>query len=757
MATYYLDLENGNDANDGLSFANRWKTFTSGATLARIAPGDTIRVMGSPDPTSLGINATWTNKNKTVTLASALNALITDCNSAWTASANVTCTTSGTFRSSTASASIAIASGFTTGKVAYFDLGSNQNYSAYQGITFWILVNPGTIGAGVLTIDLCSDALGATPVDTFAIPAISQSNQWVPVYIDKGSALGASIRSISINAISDPGTATILIDNISTVKAAGADNLNLCSLISKNTTGEYWWAIRSINGTTVILDGTPNMATAADLNGYYGTTATVATYKRETIKTALVASFNTVFNQIQDSGSAGNPITFSGGWDRTNMSTQSLEYTWMDGQSGIGYGLYGNAKQYITLEKFAFSRYYRGLYIDSNPANWTLNGKLYCGNNWGAGLFINGAGSITFGEIHVWGSCTEGGIVTTNGDTITASKIRLISIGQTSSVVSGFFPNGLQDWDVTEWEVSNCAWHGFNGSSTGAWSQIHVGTMTVKDNALQGIWFGVSNNRVEIDAIVASGNGGSGVQLASSAGWIRIGSITSTGNSSYGCDLSTPGQIDLLIRSLTTSGNGGSFHNAVINGKTVILNSSLAEATKWAADSLSLAGFGSCSFRNFNGTAGDHRTMFNGGYSITGLGAARMDSETSVRHTASGLSWRISFGAYQYGGSSRFPIIVPVARYAVKAGALVTQSLWVRRNHLNVSGTLRIKGGQIGGVPADVTATISVAVDTWEQLTITFTPSETGTVEIELTGYASDALFSNTRYLYFDDESHSQA
>ena len=69
MATYFLDYEGGNDANDGLSFANRWKTITAGATAARIAPGDTIKIMGSPDPTSLGINATWTNKSATVTLA----------------------------------------------------------------------------------------------------------------------------------------------------------------------------------------------------------------------------------------------------------------------------------------------------------------------------------------------------------------------------------------------------------------------------------------------------------------------------------------------------------------------------------------------------------------------------------------------------------------------------------------------------------------------------------------------------------------
>ena len=56
MATFYLDFEAGSDAADGTTFANRWKTIKDGATAARIAPGDIIRIMGSPAPTSLGMS-----------------------------------------------------------------------------------------------------------------------------------------------------------------------------------------------------------------------------------------------------------------------------------------------------------------------------------------------------------------------------------------------------------------------------------------------------------------------------------------------------------------------------------------------------------------------------------------------------------------------------------------------------------------------------------------------------------------------------
>jgi hypothetical protein len=55
-STFYLDYENGNDANAGDSFAagHPWKTITSGATAARIGPGDIIKIAKSPAPVGQG-------------------------------------------------------------------------------------------------------------------------------------------------------------------------------------------------------------------------------------------------------------------------------------------------------------------------------------------------------------------------------------------------------------------------------------------------------------------------------------------------------------------------------------------------------------------------------------------------------------------------------------------------------------------------------------------------------------------------------
>ena len=93
---------------------------------------------------------------------------------------------------------------------------------------------------------------------------------------------------------------------------------------------------------------------------------------------------------------------------------------------------------------------------------------------------------------------------------------------------------------------------------------------------------------------------------------------------------------------------------------------------------------------------------------------------------------------------------LPIAQIAVGASALVTVKAWMRRTNTGLTGRLVCKGSQIDGVAADVTSSITAAANTWEEVSLTFTPSEAGVVEIETqwyggttyTGYVSDATFS---------------
>ncbi|MEX2052748.1 MAG: hypothetical protein WD898_00810, partial [Candidatus Paceibacterota bacterium] len=369
MATFYLDYELGSDAGTGADWANAWKTITSGATAARIAPGDIIRIAKSPAPASLGTTGVWTNLSKTVTLGAAQTLTVDLCETAWTASAGVTATrTTTTRKEGSYESSLAIASGFTTGKVAYFATGT-LDLSSYQKLSFWFRNSAAIATGAILRVELCSDTAGATPVDTFYIPAIPSTARYLPLTIARvgGGNLGSSIQSIAVYADSDPGTITVLLDDIIACTTSG---LNLQSLISKNSAEqggtEGWYGIQSINGVTVLFDNDTNTKGNAG-RGYSGTTETVTTYKRETIKTALASASSTQVQAVQDSGTLGSNIEFQGGYD-TGTSLQTGE-TFFDGLNGNGYGIYLSSKSYTTLNYLNVYRYNYGVYYTTSNNN----------------------------------------------------------------------------------------------------------------------------------------------------------------------------------------------------------------------------------------------------------------------------------------------------------------------------------------------------------------------------------------------------
>lgn len=397
MPTYYLDYENGSDAADGSSWANAWKTITTGATAARIAPGDIIRIAKSPAPYSIG-SATWTDLSKTVTLAGAANATIENCEAAWTANGSGDSTVALTGVATQAKEGsycmkITLDSSVQTSIMqAYYDIYTHDttvhDLSAYQKISFWIY-NSSAIVADNWTITLCSDTAGTTPVDTFAIPAIPSTSRWVPLTIARngGGNLGSTIKSIAINTGSVAPTASsyVYIDNFIACTTSG---LNLQSLISKNSAEqggtETWYGIQSIVGATVLLDTGPDTKSNAG-EGYSGTTESVTTYARETIKTIILASSAPAIQEVMDSGTlaAGN-IQFQGGYNTAN-SNQDGE-TFFDGLNGQNHGIMLSGREYITLNRLNTYRYYRGIYFTGSK-NCTITTTIANNNSYyGLGL-----------------------------------------------------------------------------------------------------------------------------------------------------------------------------------------------------------------------------------------------------------------------------------------------------------------------------------------------------------------------------------
>jgi hypothetical protein len=664
MAVFFLDFESGNDANDGTTFANRWKTITSGATAVRIAPGDVIRIMATPDPTSLGINATWTDNNDTITLASAVTQTIDNCEGTWTASTNVTFSSSTTsYRQGTNSVQLAIAAAFTTGLAGYGAL-SNLNLSAYQQIALWIKPSI-AVAANVLQIKLCSDAAGATALDTLNIPALSNSGEWYPIVINKGSALSSGINSIALYAASDPGTITVNLDNIIACKApSNADALTLRSMIGKNTGSEpEWWPIASIDGTTIKLQGTRDSGiNALTSMKYQGVTETVVTYKRESI---TVTSDQT----INDSGNlTSGPIEYSFGWDRTSMSTLSGE-TWLsrDAQAnGVA------------------------IIFASNRSILKLSGSLGAHNSYYAIRIDSGEAFVIDGF-----AC--------------------------SGVYAGIYTgsSSVHAIRVINWRYCIATQHGFYASPT----------------------YASRNVRIQGKRLIGPGNGGTSVAAIHVFSGCHNFDFDFEEIVGWGWAVYTEAAIVL--------------RNATMRRNNVDLQQGLGYCPDVRCFNVDAQGIVSVSgecrivFNRYAKTADDHRVL------IASAGSGQsIVTATDQRHTASDFAWKFVLNAYSE-TSEWSPNELPIAKVAVKASALVTAKLWVRRDDTAVNMRLFLPGGQIAGVASDVYTDASGSINTWEQLTISFTPTQAGVVELFCHMFGD--YLSNERYGWCDDFSVTQA
>ena len=690
MTTYYVDIEAGNDANSGLDFANRKKTL-QGITLAELAAGDTVRIMGSPAATSLGQTATFTNKSRTLTFSTAVTTNISVCDTAWTAAANVTATTSTTRKEGTASSSLAIAAGFTTGKVAHFATGT-LDLSTYQQISFWIRVNL-AVASGVLKLRLSTDTTGDTATHEFTINRALNVNQWTVLTFDNAVNMNAAIASVALVAISDPGTVTVLLDNILACKAASsADSVTLQSLVGKNTAGETWWPIKSINGTTVIIDQDVNSGTTTG-RGYAGTTETVTIFKRETLKTASVAASTTSVQSLNDSGASGNTIKIEGGWNRTDMSTQTLESIF-DGLDGFGRGVHID-KSFIEWNKVGFVRYDTGININNTGGT---DGKftdiVMCNGNTANGVFLGNSVTQEFVNISGCSSNGNNGIGTQTG----FNNLTLKAIIADSNAVSGIVLSGNNN-NRSKWDGAiKCRNNGSQGFDISASHVFMTPTATgvLSDNATSGLNLGSNVARSMVFYGLTCNSNVQGINSASD--WLgshRFYNYSSSSNST---------------RSVTFAG-------ANTNGEIFFFKSTFNEATKFS--SLVAGGNGRVYSYEESGTDGNHIIRTDG---------STIQSETGAnRHTLSGIAWKLSVTSTTR--DSMYPLILPIAQILGKANKAVTFKAFIMRDNIGLTTTVRIRGGSVSGVANDVTASGAAAANTYEEVTLSFTPTEDAVFE----------------------------
>ena len=753
MATYYIDFENGNDTNAGTSFATRWRTITSGATAARIAAGDEIRIMASPDPTSIG-NATWTgggrptgilissstNATPIVITTSVAHGLVpgdyvsiishstnTNANGiwkvgatptsttfeilqlngsnttgngtggatgtftkvnnlivktatplvqnialcgglgqkpTWTGSANVSvATSSSAYKEGYGSAQFLISATFTTGKVAYYTLPSTLDLSGYQQVSFWVQLWSGTVGAaGQTYVALCSDTTGDTVVHQCPVPALGASPVWVPVTVDFGTNLNSAIRSVAFYVATDNGGQGFYLDNIIACKAASAaDSVTLQSLVSKSdgTGDEAWYPIQSINYDVIMLANTNSqLPTSTSLRGYSGTSETVTTYKRETIKTTPTSSSTTRVSVINDGGISGSPITFSGGWNRTDMSTQTGR-TWLDGLSGNGYGLY-NINNYVNIDKIDLCRYNVGVYNVSttSPNNIVSSYTTACTT----GIIILSSSNVYFGTI--WANNNSTGISFSSCYGLSVTDVKNASNNQAYGI--DFANSG--NTNIVSALASNCG-------TTSSHAGLRFGT-----SAFCSVDYIVSTDSPTSTGIFVSGGPFNFVNGGYTSG-NAVGAYVQSGGQLFLNNFTIGEFTEVLIGSVATSFVYSNRHDGTDNNSWV-----------WFGD----------------------------------LGT--INQQTSVVDSPATTSWLMR--PTNTRTSAINPVRLKLGTVVCAANSLVTVTARMRRDNTGLTMRLVCPGGQISGVSSDVTSDMTAAANTWETVTITFTPTKAGAVDI---------------------------
>jgi hypothetical protein len=226
------------------------------------------------------------------------------------------------------------------------------------------------------------------------------------------------------------------------------------------------------------------------------------------------------------------------------------------------------------------------------------------------------------------------------------------------------------------------------------------------------------NNKVYIDTIKYAGSG------------IYV-TVSSRNNHIYNTTISDSSTQDVLIDNLNTDFTQNFLHNCT-----------LSSSTPYSALTAGNENHSGVFSTGQDGDVNKH---------VQKLSNGNIESEQTIRHTASGISWKMS-PINTSNVSEAFPLELIVARLAVSSGTLVTVNLWMRRSNTGITGRLMCKKKQIAGVSTDVYADITAIADTWEEVTITFTPTAKGVVEI-----LAQCFGGTTHSIYVDDFSYTQA
>jgi len=271
----------------------------------------------------------------------------------------------------------------------------------------------------------------------------------------------------------------------------------------------------------------------------------------------------------------------------------------------------------------------------------------------------------------------------------------------------------------------------YNGSN----NNTITGSPVCNSNGQYGIYYYNGSNNTITGSPVCNSNGQYGIYYYNGSNNTITGSPVCNSNGQYGIYYSSSNN-NYIYGTLTTSGNtSGAIYNDF--GINYILKASIAESTK-------VTGFTNyVNARICIGNMGGQSYIYTDGGNIVSQNATA---------GGTGKEWVLSPTSDKRG--AKYPLDLSVAKVAVAGSGQVTVKLYFKKTGTGVAGALRVRYGQINWSDDAEDKIVNCPDNTSRnQVTLQFTPTEAGVVEIEaLAWYVS----STTQSVIVDDIDISQ-
>ena len=341
------------------------------------------------------------------------------------------------------------------------------------------------------------------------------------------------------------------------------------------------------------------------------------------------------------------------------------------------------------------NRYGYGLYLSYK--NYTDLDKINF-LRYNSGIYYNGGGNSTITSATC--NSNSNGIVynSSNNNTITSATCN-------SNIYAIYYNNSSNNNTITS-ATCNSNTYGINYTAS---SNNTITSATCNSNS-HGIYYTASSNNTITNATCNSNSNG----------------------------IYYDGGNNNTIYSLSTTRNSttGIYTN---NANNICHTASIAESTKVTTGTAYYA---------------DTRQYINnlGGYSYVYSNYATANSQDA---TAGGTGKEWKFAITNAARNSIYPFYIPIARAAVAGSGQVTITVYFKKSGTGIAGGLRVRAGQVAWSDGTSDITVTCPNNTSRnQVTLQFTPTEAGVVEIEAGAWY---VSSTSHTVIIDDIAITQA